>query len=134
VERPGAPLAALTLALALASPAAAGAAGDAALLARHAPVLVHDSRDRFPAAAVQHGRAPEIYGRAAAAPGGGRWLQYWRWHIYNPQDRGILRTGRHEGDWELTQVRVDGAGASRSARLSGCSRSATTGSSISCSG
>jgi hypothetical protein len=44
------------------------------------------------------------------ARGGGRWLQYWRWHEQNPQDRGIVDTGRHEGDWELIQVRVDGAG------------------------
>ena len=40
--------------------------------------------------------------------GGGRWLQYWRWHVQNTQDRGIVNTGRHEGDWELVQVRVDG--------------------------
>ena len=52
------------------------------------------------------GGAPTSYGRAVAAPGGGRWLQYWRWHADNPQDRGILRTGRHQGDWELVQVRV----------------------------
>jgi hypothetical protein len=45
-----------------------------------------------------------------AASGGGRWLQYWRWHTQNPQDRGILRTGRHEGDWELVQVHVDRGG------------------------
>ena len=42
-----------------------------------------------------------------AAPAGGRWLQYWRWHESNRQDRGALRTGRHAGDWELVQVRVD---------------------------
>ena len=52
------------------------------------------------------GGAPASYGRAVAAPGGGRWLQYWRWHVDNPQDRGTLRTGRHQGDWELVQVRV----------------------------
>ena len=56
------------------------------------------------------GEPPASYGRAAPAAGGGRWLQYWRWHVDNPQDRGILRTGRHEGDWELVQVRVDAAG------------------------
>jgi len=53
------------------------------------------------------GEPPASYGRAVPAKGGGRWLQYWRWHADNPQDRGILRTGRHEGDWELVQVRVD---------------------------
>ena len=50
---------------------------------------------------------PASYGRAVAAPAGGRWLQYWRWHEFNRQDRGVLRTGRHAGDWELVQVRVD---------------------------
>ena len=50
---------------------------------------------------------PASYGRAVAAPAGGRWLQYWRWHESNGQDRGVLRTGRHAGDWELVQVRVD---------------------------
>ena len=24
----------------------------------------------------------------------------------NPQDRGLLRTGRHEGDWEVVQYRL----------------------------
>jgi hypothetical protein len=50
------------------------------------------------------------YGRSVPASGGGRWLQYWRWHVQNLQDRGILKTGRHEGDWELVQVRVDRGG------------------------
>jgi hypothetical protein len=50
---------------------------------------------------------PASYGRAVAAPAGGRWLQYWRWHESNRQDRGVLRTGRHAGDWEMVQVRVD---------------------------
>ena len=54
------------------------------------------------------GLPPASYGRAVPARGGGRWLQYWRWHVQNPQDRGIVNTGRHEGDWELVQVRVDG--------------------------
>jgi hypothetical protein len=58
---------------------------------------------------------PASYGRAVAAAGGGRWLQYWRWHVDNPQDRGLLRSGRHEGDWELVQVRVDAGGQPREA-------------------
>jgi hypothetical protein len=28
-------------------------------------------------------------------------------HEDNPQDRGIVRTGRHEGDWEVVQVGLD---------------------------
>jgi hypothetical protein len=65
VERPRASVAAAAFALALATPTTAIAADDAALLARYAPVLVHDSRERFPAAAVQRGAAPDP-GRFAA--------------------------------------------------------------------
>ncbi len=82
--------------LALAAPA-----DDRALLERYRPVYVQDSRDRHPPAGVR-GTRPASYGRVA-----GPWLQYWRWHVYNAQDRGILRTGRHEGDWELVQVRLE---------------------------
>jgi hypothetical protein len=42
--------------------------------------------------------------------GGRRWLQYWTFYAYNPQDRGVLRTGRHEGDWEMVQLRLSAAG------------------------
>jgi len=73
---------------------------------------VQDSHDRHPVAGVR-GTPPASYGRAVKAPGGGRWLQYWRWHTFNTQDRGILRTGRHEGDWELVQVGVDEEGRPR---------------------
>ena len=92
----------------LAPAAAAAQAGDRALLERHRPIYALDARDGSPVAGVQGG-PPASYGRAAPAAKGGRWLQYWRWHADNPQDRGILRTGRHEGDWELVQVRVDAA-------------------------
>jgi hypothetical protein len=53
------------------------------------------------------------YARAAARPDGGAWLQYWLYYAEQDQDRGILRTGRHEGDWELVQIRVDSAGRPR---------------------
>ena len=46
------------------------------------------------------------------------WLQYWLFFAYNPQDRGIVRTGRHEGDWELAQFRLGAAGAVELATLS----------------
>ncbi len=68
-----------------------------------APVLVHDSRERYPATSVPRpdaGRAPVVYGRVA-----GGWRQYWIWYDANPQDRGIVRTGRHAGDWEVVQYR-----------------------------
>jgi hypothetical protein len=77
------------------------AAAVSAALAAHSPVLVHDAGERSPFAALE-GTAAEVYGRAG--PDG--WLQYWLYARDNPHDRGILRTGRHEGDWELLQVRV----------------------------
>ena len=50
--------------------------------------------------------APVVYGRAA-----GPWVQYWLYFTANPQDRGIVRSGRHEGDWEMVQYRIDGGRA-----------------------
>ena len=90
---------ALLAALLAAPPAAA-----AQPLERHAPVLVHDRREASPFTAVD-GDRPEVYGRRA-----GDWLQYWLYARDNPQDRGILRTGRHEGDWELVMVHLDARG------------------------
>jgi MYXO-CTERM domain-containing protein len=94
-------VAAAAAALALAAPARADD------LDRLAPVLVHDSRERYPAAPVPRpgaGPGPVVYGRAAAG-----WRQYWVWFDANPQDRGIVRTGRHAGDWELVQYRGEEA-------------------------
>ena len=70
-----------------------------------APVLVHDASERYPARAVQ-GDTPEVYERRADG-----WVQYWIWFEANPQDRGVLRSGRHAGDWELVQYREDGSEA-----------------------
>ena len=41
-----------------------------------------------------------------AREGADTWLQYWLFYAYNPQDRDPLHTGRHEGDWELIQLRL----------------------------
>ena len=100
--------------LALVAGAVPAAAADSDL-ARLAPVLVHDRDERFPIASVADSGvpgtsgaapAPVVYGRVA--PGG--WLQYWLYFTANPQDRGILHSGRHAGDWELVQYRLDGGG------------------------
>lgn len=40
----------------------------------------------------------------------GRHVQFWLWFTSNPQDRGIVRTGRHEGDWEVAQVTLGAGG------------------------
>jgi Vacuolar protein sorting-associated protein 62 len=49
---------------------------------------------------------PRVYGRAARDRQGRPWLQYWLFFTDNPQDRGIVRTGRHTADWELFQLRL----------------------------
>lgn len=81
---------------------------------RYAPIVVHDRRDRAPLSSV--GAAPlAVPGLPPAGPpttyariaDGGRTIQYWLFYPDNPQDRGIVRTGRHEGDWELVQVGLD---------------------------
>lgn len=59
------------------------------------------SGDRVAAPPVRRSGPDVVYGRVA-----GRWLQYWLFYLDNPQDRGIVRTGRHEGDWELVQLRL----------------------------
>ena len=80
-------------------------------------MLVHDASERYPATAVdgagvpgvpatRGGSAPVVYERHADG-----WVQYWIWYRANPQDRGILRSGRHAGDWELVQYRTDGSEA-----------------------
>ena len=63
-------------------------------------VLVFDADERHPFTNVE-GRGPAVaYTREA--PGG--WTQFWLYSPQNPHDRGILRTGRHAGDWELVQA------------------------------
>lgn len=47
-----------------------------------------------------------VYGRTARDGDGRMWLQYWLFFADNTQDRGVVRTGRHTGDWELMQLRL----------------------------
>jgi hypothetical protein len=47
-----------------------------------------------------------IHGRAVEA-GGRLWLQYWFWYFYNDYNL-ALGAGRHEGDWEMIQLRIHG--------------------------
>ena len=62
-------------------------------------VLVFDAQERHPFTTVEGRGAAIAYTRRA--PGG--WTQHWLYATQNPHDRGILRTGRHAGDWELIQ-------------------------------
>ncbi len=50
------------------------------------------------------------YGRRVRGSDGRTWLQYWFLYATNTQDRGIVRTGRHEGDWEMVQVALGADG------------------------
>src|SRR4051794_19114592 len=81
----------------------------AATLAALNPIVAHDRAESSPLTAVGGG-APAAYARAVPARAGGSWLQYWLHYAYQDQDRGIVRSGRHEGDWELVQFRVTAAG------------------------
>ncbi|MEA2385960.1 MAG: hypothetical protein QOJ22_134 [Thermoleophilaceae bacterium] len=98
------------------------------MLEDHEPVLRFDARERDRLMSVRQfatetgievpgvrpltsgAHAPAIYGRRVG-DGGATWLQYWLLFDYNSQDRGIVRTGRHEGDWEMVQVRLGPSGA-----------------------
>jgi hypothetical protein len=91
-------------------------------LVRHAPVLRYAAAEDDRATAVEAlvagpPRGPRVtlrprrrplpdvvHGRAVRGRDGRTWLQYWLLYATNEQDRGIVRTGRHEGDWELVQV------------------------------
>jgi hypothetical protein len=96
------------------------AAAVSAALTSLAPVAVHDSREAHPLSSVAaaHVEAPgrgadlrpAVYARAAPRGERGAWLQYWLYYPEQDQDRGIVRTGRHEGDWELVQVGVGEGG------------------------
>ena len=96
-------------------PAPAGATADNPL-ARHRPQLRYHSEERHFAERVGPagrralgGAGHMIYGHIARE-GKARWLQYWLFYTDNPQDRGIVRTGRHEGDWEFMQLRLGRTG------------------------
>jgi hypothetical protein len=55
----------------------------------------------------------KMYGRAVREPhaGGTLWLQYWFFYFYNDFNLigPLLGAGRHEGDWEMVQLRLDAA-------------------------
>jgi hypothetical protein len=68
------------------------------------PVVVHDSRETSPLGSVatpgRFAAEPVVYERRV-----GEWRQWWLGFAQNDQDRGVVRTGRHAGDWELVQIR-----------------------------
>lgn len=78
-------------------------------LQRHRPILRYDSNEaHFAQPISRDGTSVDrdlVYGHAARDDGK-LWLQYWLFYSQNTQDRGLLRTGRHEGDWEFVQLRL----------------------------
>jgi hypothetical protein len=99
-----------------------------ALLDRHRPTLAYSHKERDRTSAVdaivprlgdresvdledeRPGREV-VYGRRVRDPDDGRtYLQYWLFFLTNPQDRGIVNVGPHEGDWELVQLRLGPGG------------------------
>jgi hypothetical protein len=54
------------------------------------------------------GFADVVYGRALRDGPGRLWLQYWLFFYY--ADRGLLGLERHEGDWQMVQLRLGGEG------------------------
>jgi hypothetical protein len=71
-----------------------------------APDVLADARRLQADAAI----AERAYGRAVR-DGEWLWLQYFFWEYYNPKH--LLGFGRHEGDWELIQIGLDGQRAPR---------------------
>jgi hypothetical protein len=117
-------LSAMSVALSLSASPANGRALDESALERYRPILRYDSSEDYFAQPVslppgrpevRHG--DRLYGRAANQSGQ-TWLQYWLFYAYNPQDRSPLNTGRHEGDWELIQFRLDQDGQPTVAAMS----------------
>lgn len=86
-----------------------------AMLTRFRPVLRYDRDERWFASAIDPStRRPlgteRVYGHRVRERGR-VWLQYWLFFSYNGQDRGVVRTGRHRGDWEFAQLRLGPGGA-----------------------
>jgi hypothetical protein len=106
------------------SPANGRALDESSALERYRPILRYDSSEEFfaqpvslPPARPEVRRGDRIYGRVVTEADQ-TWLQYWLFYAYNPQDRSPLKTGRHEGDWELIQFRLDHDGRPAAAAMS----------------
>jgi hypothetical protein len=68
------------------------------------------------AAHPEHRR--RAYGRVITDPSTGhKFLQYWMYYYYNPKN--LLGIGKHEGDWEWVQMRLDARNVPLRAAFSG---------------
>lgn len=93
-------------------------------LERHRPVVHYSAKERYfaqpvslPAGSAEVREGDRVYGHVAH-DGEDVWLQYWMFFAENPQQRSPLHTGRHEGDWELVQLRLGPGGTPDLATLS----------------
>ena len=50
-----------------------------------------------------------VYGHAVEGENN-LWLQYWFFYYYNEAPLAWIGYGKHEGDWEMIQIRIDGQG------------------------
>lgn len=81
------------------------------------PVLASDvigetTRDYARHAAALHAQAGyrnRVHGRARRDASGRLWLQYWFFYYYNDFQlvSSLLSGGKHEGDWEMIQIRLE---------------------------
>src|ERR1700753_1096557 len=84
--------------------------------AAHTPVAAEDyidvvGKEYIAEAHAMHllpGMANQVYGHTVRDRQGALWLQYWFFYYYN--DKALLGNGRHEGDWEMIQVRIGAGG------------------------
>jgi hypothetical protein len=68
------------------------------------------TRDYARHAAALHANAAyrnRIHGRARRDSQGRLWLQYWFFYYYNDFQVLFVSGGKHEGDWEMIQIRLD---------------------------
>jgi hypothetical protein len=75
-------------------------------------VLGDNTRNYARNAKAMHDKGPQyrdrVYGHARADSKGRLWLQYWLFYYYNDYNlvAHLIGGGRHEGDWELVQLRL----------------------------
>jgi hypothetical protein len=85
--------------------------GDGTTKALATDTIGETTRDYASHAAALHRQAKyrdRVYGHARKDSQGRLWLQYWLFYYYNDfQLLGSIGAGKHEGDWELAQVRLN---------------------------
>ena len=85
--------------------------GDGTTKVLAADTIGDTTRNYASNAAALHRQAKykdRVYGHARKDSQGRLWLQYWLFYYYNDfQLLGAIGGGKHEGDWELVQIRLN---------------------------